>query len=216
MIDRHPAGARHAIIWLHGLGDSGSGLAPLVDALQLPSDLPVRHLLPSAPFRPVTISDGQKLRAWYDIISFSAPSLRAVEADVRASAQQINALIDQLVGEGFASERIVLAGFSQGGVIASFCALRAERPLGGLLCLSTYLAAPEQLANEISPAARELPVCYMHGVYDDVVAMSLGWQAKSLLETLGLAPAWHEYPMRHEVCQAQLADMRHWLLARLG
>lgn len=216
MIDLHPSGARHAVIWLHGLGDSGAGLAPLIDALALPESLPVRHLLPDAPERPVTINMGYRMRAWYDIESFDDIERRAIAPHVRESAARIEALIDQLIGEGFAPERIVLAGFSQGGVIASFTALRLPVALAGLLCLSTYLAQPDTLLGELTEAARATPICYMHGLYDDVVPLSLGWEAKGCLEQAGLAPEWHEYPMRHEICRPQLGDIRSWLLARLG
>ena len=215
MIDLHPHGARHAVIWLHGLGDSGAGLAPLVDALDLPATLPVRHLLPDAPERPITINMGYKMRGWYDIKSFDNPADRAVESHVRESATRIQGLLNDLIAEGFAPERIILAGFSQGGVIASFTALRSPTPLAGLLCMSTYLAAPDVLLGELSEAARALPICYMHGIYDDVVALSMGWDAKNRLEAAGLSLEWHEYPMRHEICRPQLGDIRSWLLARL-
>ena len=188
MTDLHPEGARHAVIWLHGLGDSGAGLAPLVEALALPADLPVRHLLPDAPERPITINMGYRMRGWYDIKSFEEPADRAVESHVRESAARIASLIEQLVAEGFAPERIVLAGFSQGGVIASFTALRHPVPLAGLLCMSTYLAVPDALPGEMSEAARALPICYMHGIYDDVVNLSMGWDAKNRLEAAGLSP----------------------------
>lgn len=216
MIDLHPANARHAVIWLHGLGDSGAGLAPLVDALALPADLPVRHLLPDAPERPITINMGYKMRGWYDIKSFEDPAARAVASHVRESAERIQGIIDALIAEGVAPERIVLAGFSQGGVIAAETALRCPQTLAGLLCMSTYLAAPDTLLGEMSEAARALPICYMHGLYDDVVSLSMGWDAKNRLEAAGLAPEWHEYPMRHEICRPQLDDIRTWLLARLG
>ena len=216
MIDIHPQDARHAVIWLHGLGDSGAGLAPLVDALDLPADLPVRHLLPDAPERPITINMGYKMRGWYDIKSFDNPADRAVESHVRESATRIAALLDQLVAEGFAPERILLAGFSQGGVIASFTALRHPVRLAGLLCMSTYLAAPDALLAEMNEVTRALPICYMHGIYDDVVNLSMGWDAKNRLEAAGLTLEWHEYPMRHEICRPQLDDIRSWLLARLS
>ncbi|WP_421291780.1 alpha/beta hydrolase [Aeromonas taiwanensis] len=216
MIDLHPQGARHAVVWLHGLGDSGAGLAPLVDALALPAGLPVRHLLPDAPERPITINMGYRMRGWYDIKSFDDPADRAVAPHVHESSTRIAALLDQLMAEGFAPERIVLAGFSQGGVIAADTALRYPAQLAGLLCMSTYLAAPDALLGEMSEAARSLPICYMHGIYDDVVNLSMGWDAKNRLEAAGLSPEWHEYPMRHEICRPQLDDIRRWLLARLS
>ncbi|MFM5819462.1 alpha/beta hydrolase [Aeromonas sanarellii] len=216
MIDLHPQGARHAVVWLHGLGDSGAGLAPLVEALALPADLPIRHLLPDAPERPITINMGYRMRGWYDIKSFEDPADRAVASHVHESSTRIAALLDRLVTEGFAPERIVLAGFSQGGVIAAETALRYPVPLAGLLCMSTYLAAPDTLLGEMSEAARDLPICYMHGIYDDVVSLSMGWDTKNRLEAAGLSPEWHEYPMRHEICRPQLDDIRRWLLARLS
>lgn len=216
MIDLHPQGARHAVVWLHGLGDLGAGLAPLVEALALPADLPIRHLLPDAPERPITINMGYRMRGWYDIKSFEDPADRAVASHVHESSTRIAALLDRLVAEGFAPERIVLAGFSQGGVIAAETALRYPVPLAGLLCMSTYLAAPDTLLGEMSEAARDLPICYMHGIYDDVVSLSMGWDAKNRLEAAGLSPEWHEYPMRHEICRPQLDDIRRWLLARLS
>ena len=216
MIDLHPSGARHAVIWLHGLGDSGAGLAPLVEALALPAEPPIRHLLPDAPERPITINMGYRLRAWYDIESFDDIARRAIEPHVRESASRIQVLIEQLMTEGFTPDRILLAGFSQGGVIASFTALRLPVTLAGLLCLSTYLAAPDALMGEVTEAARATPICYMHGLYDDVVPLSLGWEAKGRLEQAGLTPEWHEYPMRHEICMPQLGDLRAWLLARLA
>ncbi len=110
----------------------------------------------------------------------------------------------------------MLAGFSQGGVIAADTALRYPAQLAGLLCMSTYLAAPDALLGEMSEAAHSLPICYMHGIYDDVVNLSMGWDAKNRLEAAGLSPEWHEYPMRHEICRPQLDDIRRWLLARLS
>ena len=210
------ASPQWSVIWLHGLGADGHDFAPIVPELVRPHWPALRFVFPHAPVRPITINNGVPMRGWYDIKSFKDPADRAVESHVRESAARIASLIEQLVAEGFAPERIVLAGFSQGGVIASFTALRHPVPLAGLLCMSTYLAVPDALPGEMSEAARALPICYMHGIYDDVVNLSMGWDAKNRLEAAGLSPEWHEYPMRHEICRPQLGDIRSWLLAHLG
>ena len=168
------------------------------------------------PERPITINMGCRMRGWYDIKSFEDPADRAVESHVRESAARIAALIEQLVAEGFAPERIVLAGFSQGASSPPSppCAIRCHWQACSA-CPPTW-RYPMPCPAEMSEAARVLPICYMHGIYDDVVNLSMGWDAKNRLEAAGLSPEWHEYPMRHEICRPQLGDIRSWLLARLG
>src|SRR5512142_919214 len=103
-----------SVIWLHGLGADGNDFVPVVPELRLPSALAVRFVFPHAPVRAVTINNGMRMRAWYDIAAADL-SRRADLDGVRQSAQQVEALIERERERGVATERIVLAGFSQGG-----------------------------------------------------------------------------------------------------
>lgn len=203
------------VIWLHGLGDSGDGFAPIVPELNLPDDLAIKFVFPHAPVRPVTINGGMPMRAWYDIKSLEL-NQRADAQGVQESSDLVNQLIAQALDEGIDSRRIILAGFSQGGVIAYHTALRFEKPLGGVLALSTYMTQSELLAQQGSLANKTTPILVNHGTQDPVVPMSLGQQAFDVLINNGYLATWKTYPMQHSVCADQLADISTWLIAQLN
>jgi len=210
-----PGRPRHTIIWLHGLGDSGHGFAPIAHELALPESLAVRWVFPHAPIRAITINNGMQMRAWYDIRSLDFAN-RAEADDLPDAQAQVSALIDQELADGRDSRQVILAGFSQGGVMALHAGLRYPKPLGGLIALSCYLARPAYLATEIHPANRHTPVWMGHGLYDEVVPISAGRQAKTQLEQLQLPCQWHEYPMQHTVCGEQILAMSVWLNEQLS
>ena len=168
------------VIWLHGLGDSGHGFAPIVPELRLPDALGVRFVFPHAPERPVTINGGMRMRAWYDIKSMDFDK-RADLTGVRESAEQVEQLIEAEISNGVPPEKIILAGFSQGGVIALHLGPRFSKSLGGIMGLSTYMCQPELLANEAHPANQQTPVFMAHGEMDDVVPIAMG---KAAYDTL--------------------------------
>ncbi len=202
---------RASIIWLHGLGADGHDFAPITTELQLPDALGVRFILPHAPHRPVTINGGYVMRAWYDIAHTDigrTPDLGGIEASRQAMAD----LIDHEVAAGIPPERIILAGFSQGGVIAIETVTHHQDKLGGAIALSCYLARNVDL-----PAAtRPIPVFLAHGTEDTIVPHGLGLAARDALEKQGYAVEWHAYQMPHSVCQQEIMDIRRWLLAQLG
>lgn len=202
------------VIWLHGLGDSGNGFAPIVPALNLPTNSAVRFIFPHAPVRPVTINNGMPMRAWYDIQSLDFNN-RADVQGVEESAAAVKQLIGQEMAKGIPSERIVLAGFSQGGVIAYQLGLGFDHPLAGILCLSTYISQPESLDDRLNEANKKTPIMVMHGEQDDVVPQFLGHGAYQQLQKLGYNIDWKSYPMQHNVCPAQLGDISNWLQSRL-
>lgn len=204
---------RYTVIWLHGLGADGHDFVPIVRALGLPTELPLRFVFPHAPMRPVTINMGATMRAWYDIRSLdrSAPQ---DAAGITESAQAISALLQAEVDQGIPSENLILAGFSQGGAIALQLALRHPQSLGGLLALSTYLPLADTLAAEASTANQALPILQCHGRFDPMIPLAMASDSRDRLLAAGYAVDWRQYPMQHEVCAEQIGDIREWLLAR--
>jgi len=207
--------ARAAVIWLHGLGADGHDFEPVVPYLGLEPGLGVRFVFPHAPRRSVTINMGMVMPAWYDIRS---ADLRrdADESGIRASAARIRDLVAREKERGIPADRIVLAGFSQGGAIALHVALRFGEPLAGLLALSTYLVLEDSLADEAAAASRAVPIFQAHGVHDPLVAYERGEAARAKLESLGYTVEWRSYAMGHEVCPDEIRDVGAWLGARLG
>lgn len=205
-----PAPATACVIWMHGLGADGNDFVPMVPELGLPRDHSVRFVFPNAPTMPVTINGGYVMRAWYDILSAELDK-RADENGVRNSAVAIDKLIADQCAKGIASSRIVLAGFSQGGVIALQTGLRYPEKLGGVMALSTYLACAETVGAEASTSNRNLPIFYAHGSTDTVISIALAKQSKSRLETHGYKVEWHEYAMPHSVCAQEIDDIAAFL-----
>jgi|SRR5689334_14486584 len=199
-----------SVIWLHGLGADGSDFVPVVPELALPPTLAVRFVFPHAPVRAVTINNGMRMRAWYDIAAADL-SNRADLAGVRQSAGAVVALIESERARGIASERIVLAGFSQGGAIALYAGVRYGRRLAGILALSTYLIAAEALAAEASEANRGLPIFMGHGTADPIVRFQWGEASRRTLEGQGYSLEWHSYRMEHSVCLEEIRSIGQWL-----
>jgi len=199
-----------SVIWLHGLGADGHDFEPIVPELRLPAELPLRFVFPHAPVRPVTINGGMAMRAWYDILSFDT-SGRADAEGVRESTALLEALIEREQQRGVAPDKIVIAGFSQGGAIAINAALHSTEKLAGLMALSTYIALPGEIAA--SAGNRDLPVFMAHGTFDPVLPMQWGRASADQLKAMGYDVEWHDYPMAHAVCPAEITDIRRWLLS---
>ncbi|MCC7326293.1 MAG: alpha/beta fold hydrolase [Burkholderiales bacterium] len=193
-----------AVIWLHGLGDDGNGWSQAVPALGLPPTMAVRFLFPHAPMMPVAINNGYVMRAWYDIRDADLHS-RADLAGVRRSQAQLEALIAREKARGIADARIVLAGFSQGGAIALYTALRHPERLAGIIALSTYLIDGASLAAESVPANRDLPIFMAHGIHDPVVHLAWAESSRAALTAGGWNVEWHTYPMEHSAGMEEIA-----------
>jgi phospholipase/carboxylesterase len=202
-----------SVVWLHGLGADGHDFPPIVAELGLPPDHGVRFVFPHAPQIPVTINGGMVMRAWYDILTLDLER-RADEAGVQRSAAQAADLIAHERAQGIESERILLAGFSQGGAIALHQGLRHPEPLGGIIATSTYLPVEVREAD-LSPTARTTPVFQAHGSMDPMVEIARGRAAHDRLIELGLGVEWHEYPMMHQVCLEEIEALGAWMRGRL-
>jgi phospholipase/carboxylesterase len=214
-IEINPANtATAAIIWLHGLGADGHDFEPVIPQLGVVDKLGVRVILPHAPHMPVTINNGMVMPAWYDIRGNNFGHAQD-EQGIRTSALRLEALISRETERGIAPQRILLAGFSQGGAVALYAGLRHADRLGGILALSTYLPMAERLASESAPANRDVPVMMAHGTADPVIPISLAEKSRALLEAHGNPVEWHSYSMQHAVCPQEIADIRQWLLTIL-
>jgi phospholipase/carboxylesterase len=208
----HPT---HSVIWLHGLGADGNDFAPIVPQLVDRGWPSLRFVFPHAPVRPVTINNGMSMRAWYDIAAFDL-NARQDEAGMRASVDEVETLIAREHQRGVPSERILLAGFSQGGAIALAAGLRHAEKLAGIIALSTYLPTHVALASERSAANAAIPIFWGHGSVDPVVMLQRGLDSRDVLQSLGYYVDWHTYLMAHAVCPEEIGDLRHWLGKRLA
>jgi phospholipase/carboxylesterase len=207
------------VIWLHGLGADGYDFVPIVKELET-GTLPgleggVRFIFPHAPVRPVTINNGMAMRAWYDIKMIDLVR-QEDDAGVRASQLEVEKLIAREKERGIPADRIVLAGFSQGGAITLQAGLRHPERLAGLMVLSSYLPLAGSVAAEASPANRDVPILMAHGTRDPVVQLVRATTSREQLETLGYKIEWHDYPMEHSVCLEEIQAVRAWLGKVLG
>ena len=207
-----PATPVAVVIWLHGLGADGHDFEPIVPELRLPAELPVRFVFPHAPERPVTAFGGQRARAWFDFDPGGGVDTAGLEKSVR----QIRDLIQNEIDNGTPPARILLAGFSQGGVLAFHTALYYPRPLAGILALSTFLAEGESLDSDKAQANAQIPILMCHGQRDAVLPMALGESSFTTLKGAGYAVEWREYPMGHEVCLEEIQEVSRWLQSVLG
>jgi phospholipase/carboxylesterase len=200
--------ARSTVILLHGLGADGNDFVPMVPQLQLPAEMAVRFLFPNAPSIPITINGGYVMPAWYDITEINID--RKIDAaQLIASAESIRQLVDREIDRGIPSERIVLAGFSQGGAVAYQTALTYMQPLAGLLCMSSYFATRETITP--NSANRNLPVFICHGTMDPMVPERMGREAQLELTARGYEVEYKTYPMEHAVCAQEIKDISLWL-----
>ncbi len=218
-IEVHPAGeATASVIMLHGLGADGTDFLPFADEIDLRAAGPVRWLLPRAPVRPVTVNNGYRMRAWYDIHEFGAQTTnpREDEAGLRDTFAAVHALIEREVGRGVPARRIVLAGFSQGCAIALGAGLRCRERLAALVGLSGYLPLAASSAAERSDANALTPIFLAHGRRDPVVGLDRGSASRDALAALGYTVEWHDYPMEHSVSAEEVADLQRFLQRALA
>lgn len=209
--DEHKA----TVIWLHGLGADGHDFEPIVPELKLPAELGVKFIFPHAPVIPVTINGGYQMRAWYDIRNADL-SQREDEAGVRQSAEQVEQLIKHEIEQGIPADKIILAGFSQGGAVTLHLATRLNQKLAGIVALSTYLTIPDKLAVEKSDANLDTPIFMAHGQQDPVVPMQRGQYSAKVLEDNSFKVHWSDYPMPHAVCLEEIQALGRYIQEVLG
>ncbi len=198
------------VIWLHGLGADGHDFAGVTQELGLGPECRVRFIFPHAPQLPITLNFGYVMPAWYDItaIDMDAPQ---DEVGIRASQKVLNRLIEDNVNDDIPTNRIILMGFSQGGALAIYSALRYDKPLAGVGVLSGYLPLHGLLQKEKNPINMNIPIFMAHGILDMLVPMKLAELSLMTLQEAGYKPTWHTYPMEHSVCLPELQDIGKWI-----
>ncbi len=207
-----PTPATASVIWLHGLGADGHDFEGILPMLGLPPDHGIRFIFPHAPERPITVNDGLVMRGWYDISSFDF-SRRGDLEGIESSVREISLLIDAELANGIPAERVILAGFSQGGVIALHAALRYRQKLAGVMALSTYLPYPEKIPT--ASGDNPVEIFFGHGTQDPIVSYSAGSAARGVLEERGYQIEWNSYPMEHSVSVEEISDISQfvqWIL----
>lgn len=206
--------ANASIIWLHGFGADGHDFEPIVPELRLPPQLQVRFIFPHAPQRPITMYDKTILRAWYDFTNWEKET-EVETAGIYESASQIEALIKRENARGIPSNKIVLAGFSQGGSMALHIGVRYPEKLAGIMALSTYLSTEHTLQAERTAANQDTSIFMAHGTQDNVVPFADAQYARDELIKLNYKIEFHTYPMPHSVCPPEMLDIRQWLIKNL-
>ena len=207
------ADPKGTVIWMHGLGADCWDFVSVVKELGLPADLPLRFIFPQAPSRPITINNGQIMPGWYDI-SMAQLQRKPDEPGVRQSQAAIEELIAREIGRGIAADKIILAGFSQGGAIALQTGLRYREALGGIMAFSTYLTLDDSLAAEATIANANIPIFMAHGTEDQLIPLALAQSSRAKMAARGYKIEWHEYPMPHSVCMEEIEEIGVWIQAR--
>ncbi|ODN42955.1 alpha/beta hydrolase [Piscirickettsia litoralis] len=207
--------AEASVIWLHGLGADGNDFAPIVPELGLGAAANIRFIFPHAPVRPITINGGMAMRGWYDITSLGFDRTED-KTGIQKSSEQLIELINQEKERGVSADRIILAGFSQGGAIALYTATRLVEKVAGVMALSTYLPLSRALAKEKQTANLSTAILMVHGTQDPIVPYLLGEESKRVLEREDFSVDWHSYPMQHSVCSEEIDLISSWLQHRLG
>ncbi|MEC7875243.1 MAG: dienelactone hydrolase family protein [Pseudomonadota bacterium] len=205
---------RASIIWLHGLGADGHDFESIVPELNLSNKLGIRFIFPNAPIRQITINNNMKMRGWYDIKS---TNLREIEdvGSIIESSNLIHGYIDTEVKKGIKSNKIIVAGFSQGGAIALHSGTRYTSRLAGILALSAYLPIPENLKKEASKH-KETPIVMAHGRDDNIIPVEQGRSSCQTLIENGYKIEWNEYIMQHTICPEEILMIRNWIKNQLS
>lgn len=201
--------ATASVIWLHGLGADGHDFESIVPELDLSQQ--VRFIFPHAPIRPITIYQGYEMRAWYDVFQMDFSKTFTDEEGIRESSSAIDQLIDHEIQTGISSNRIILAGFSQGGAIVLHAGLRYPTKLGGLLVLSSYLPLANTLQKEASKANQTTPILMLHGIVDNIIPIQIAQKSYELLFEANYPVKWNDYPMQHCICTQEIEDIKKWL-----
>ena len=209
--------ATSACIMLHGLGDTGRGWAGAATQIATPRHEKVRWIFPTAKTVPVTLNGGMRMTAWFDLNALDESSIVDDRGMIEESARYVDALVREQMEKGIPSEKIIVAGFSQGGAIALTASLRSEVKLGGCMALSTYLPLRGDYPEKFGPHARGLKILQGHGTHDMVLQYTYGQKSYELLKEKGIDVEFKTYAgMAHSACAEEFDDIADFLASTLA
>ncbi len=199
-----------SVIWLHGLGADGNDFVPIIDELDLHSHPGIKFIFPTARTIPITINGNVPMNAWYDIYELSSDK-NEDKNGIKISQRLIEELIQNEINNGRPSEKIFLAGFSQGCAMTLQTGLRYKKKLAGLICLSGYLPLKETILNEKNIINQYIPIFFAHGINDNIINIEKARNSFKILKNLNYQIDWYEYEMEHSVCAEEISDLNEWL-----
>jgi phospholipase/carboxylesterase len=188
-------------VLIHGRGADEHDLFPLADALD-----PERRLAAVLPRGPLRLPPGGA--HWYVVHEVGRPDPATFLPTYAALGEWLDATAAE---HEVPSDRVVIAGFSQGAVMSYALGLGAGRPRpAGIIALSGFVPVVAGFDLDL-PGRAGLPVAIGHGTLDPVIEVGFGRSARDLLEGAGLAVRYQESPMPHSIDPAFLGELRGWL-----
>lgn len=199
-----------SVIWMHGLGADNHDFDTLIPTLCDNDQLPIKFIFPNAPVRPVSINQATPMRAWYDVFSLSDLNREDAEG-VYASQAAINQIIQEEIQSGVPENRIILAGFSQGGAMALYTGLRQPHALAGIIGLSCYLPLMHEHPETTHSNTTNVPIFIAHGTQDMTLPLFIGKMGFDVIHRTHKNAEWYEYRMQHEILPQETHDIHCWI-----
>ncbi|KAF9948486.1 hypothetical protein BGZ65_008034 [Modicella reniformis] len=208
------ASGKHSatVIFVHGLGDSGAGWAPVGD--ELGRSLPhVKFIFPNASVQSVSLNDGMKMASWYDLYSLDNIDQNEDEKGMLESSQKIMQIVrEEVEVNNIPANRIAIGGFSQGCVMGLLTGLTSEYKFAGIISLSGYMPLHKKIMNMASDSNKKTPIFWGHGDFDQIVLYEFGKKSVDLLQKHKYNVRFNTYPrMAHETCPKEIADILAFL-----
>lgn len=205
-----PATTAHTatVIFLHGLGDTGHGWASMFkDEIREPH---IKYICPHAPTRAVTLNMGMHMPAWYDLFGLTPDAKEDIDG-IEESAKILHSMIDAEIRAGVSSQNIVIGGFSMGGALALYAGLTYDKPLGGILGLSSFLIRKDKIPQNC-PVNKNVAIFMGHGDQDFLVPLAFGRLTEDYLKTFNPNVHFKVYcGMAHSSCGQEIEDARRFL-----
>lgn len=171
----------------------------------------VKFILPTAPTQPVTMNMGMPMPSWYDITGLDERSNENCKG-IDVSQNTIKSILKkehESLGLGY--NRMVVAGFSQGGALSLFTGMQLEEKLAGIVVMSGYLPAAKQF--KIADGNHDLPILHCHGEADPMVNINMARRSKEMVTQMG-AKSYElkTYPgLVHSVSMEEISDVYQFL-----